>query len=326
MDACRRAGLKFGFYFSVEEWEYPIIVENGEKKVRLWAKEPEDKLIPYNEKDMRGKITGKIPVKNFIDDYIYPQAIEFIDRYDPDILWFDGEWDRPADYYRTREITAYFYNNAEGRKEVAVNDRLGKGERDLHGDFFTSEYGNRASEYYGSEKIDDAVHKWEECRGISQSFGYNREDTDKNVQTSQQLIHMLIDIVSRNGNLILITNLDGNGAMPEIYQKRLNAAGNWLSKNGEAIYGARQWKVPGEDDTILYTRKQDAVYAISIRWPGKRLALSSVTPTWKTAVTMPGREGVLPWRYDGGILYIETPEMPSGKEEYAYVFKITGVE
>ena len=76
-------------------------------------------------------------MNNFIDEYIISQAKDFIDRYTTDILWFDGEWQRPASYYKTPEIVAYFYNRAKGKKEVVSNDRLGKGTREHHGDFYS---------------------------------------------------------------------------------------------------------------------------------------------------------------------------------------------
>ena len=120
-------------------------------------------------------MTGKVPVQDFVADYIIPQAKEFIDRYDPDILWLDGDWTTYVEELGSRQIVSYFYNQASGRKTVASNDRLGRFMRFNSGDFFTSEYGSRNTE---RAKI---LHKWEECRGVSQSFGYNWQDTEKNV-------------------------------------------------------------------------------------------------------------------------------------------------
>ena len=84
-------------------------------------------------------------MKDYLKDYLIPQAAEFIDMYDPDILWYDGDWTTPVEELGTYEIAAYFYNQAEGRKEVAVNDRYGmvggRTLRNIRGDIFTSEYG-----------------------------------------------------------------------------------------------------------------------------------------------------------------------------------------
>ena len=97
-----------------------------------------DTLTAFAPLDER-RVSGKVPVPDFVRDYLVPQAKEFIDRYEPDILWFDGEWERPSDYFRTRDLAAYLYNRAEGRRTVVVNDRFGKESRRVHGDFYTSE-------------------------------------------------------------------------------------------------------------------------------------------------------------------------------------------
>lgn len=150
VDACEAAGLYHGFYFSVEDYEYPLITEEGDLKLRLWSKRMapdnagvvvsnDEALMDFNPQKHDKLVSGKVPVNNFIDDYIVPQAKDFIDKYDPDILWFDGEWQRPAEYYKTPDIVAYFYNQADGRKDVAANDRWGQNTREHCGDFYTSE-------------------------------------------------------------------------------------------------------------------------------------------------------------------------------------------
>ncbi|MFC1558256.1 alpha-L-fucosidase [candidate division KSB1 bacterium] len=320
IDECKKAGLKFGFYFSVEEWEYPVLDETGHTMLRLWYPINDKHIFPYREKEMEKKISGKIPVGDFINEYIYPQAVSFIDKYDPDILWFDGEWSDTEDYYKTKDIVSYFYNNAEGRKEVVVNDRLGKGNRDVHGDFFTSEYGR------GKKK--DKNHKWEENRGISQSFGYNREDTDENVITPKQLVDILVNYVANNGNLLLVVNLDGEGEMPGIYKKRLKATGDWLKLNGDAIYGTRPCKVPSEGNDIFYTRKNNTVYAICLNPKKDNIILTAVKSSEKTVITLLGSDDALEWKEENDKLFIEIPQSVKTKKahQYGYTIKITNAK
>ena len=178
VDACRRRGLRNGFYFSVEEYEYPVVLPDGSIAVRLWEEEMahgaswrkvDDQVLtdlaPLHER----RLSGKIPVPSFVDDYLVPQAKEFIDRYQPDILWYDGEWGRSSDYYRTRELAAYFYDRAEGQRPVVVNDRFGKESRRAFGDFFTSE----------TDEITQPIDRtWEENRSMSGSYGYCRTDDE----------------------------------------------------------------------------------------------------------------------------------------------------
>ncbi len=267
-DACAEKSLKFGFYFSLTEWEYPILGKDGKMQNFAWGK-----TLPYSP-DMEYKASGKIAVKDYVREYLIPQAAEFIDKYDPDILWFDGEWNVPATELGGYDLAAYFYNVNEGRKPVAVNDRYGEGApeeiagkagkrlnkilRSIRGDFFTDEFGDAA------DCIDPAkYHPWESCRGISQSYGNNWRDDESNVLTSNEFISMFADTVARGGNLLLLVNLDGRGAIPEVQKKRLLDIGKWLGKYGEAIYSTRVI-APFATPEIAYTRAKDGRFAYAI--------------------------------------------------------------
>ena len=245
VEACRKEGIPHGFYFSVEEYEYPLIGRSDSLMIRYWSEEmaPDtartwnrdgEVMGPFHSDLHNRMLSGKIPVKDFINQLIVPQAKEFIDKYDPDILWFDGEWSRPAGYYRTPEIVAYFYNRAEGRKEVVSNDRLGAGTREGHGDFYTSET---------DEVVERLEEPWEENRSMSESYGFNRSDSSGNYLTADELVEMLVRIVARGGNLNLMVNPDGSGKVPEIQTSLLSELGRWLSVNGEAIFGTRPYEV-----------------------------------------------------------------------------------
>jgi len=320
VDACRRENMKFGFYFSVEEWFYPIL-KNGKKYIREWG----GNLKPYNESEEKIHLTGKKPVEDFFADYIEPQAKEFIDMYDPDILWFDGDWTDFPETLHTPQIISYFFNNAEGRKEVAVNDRIGR-IRFRAGDFFCSEYHALPEDY-------EFKHYWEENRGISQSFGYNRDDTEENILSVADFIRQFIRTVSNNGNLLLIVNPDGQGALPEMQEKRLREIGKWLNINEEAIYGSRPWLASSQGDSIHFTQSKDkkTVFAICSKFPETELIIKSVYLTPETGkVVMLGAENTpLEWSQQPEQLYtrlvIKIPEtlFEQRKNEYAWVFKIT---
>jgi alpha-L-fucosidase len=337
VDNCRKKDLKFGFYYGTQEWEYPIIADNGELFCRTWFRgntnmisnipNPNDKEPGSNVtvKEWENIIPGKIPVKDFLKDYIIPQAVEFIDRYDPDILWYDGDWTTPVENLGSYEIAAYFYNKAEGKKEVAVNDRYGlvngKILRNRLGDIYTSEYG------YGKNYSNKIHHAWEENRGISQSFGFNWQDTDENVITSKQFVDMFVDIVAYGGNLLLLINLDGKGALPAIQETRLRDIGKWLKVNGEGIYSTRPYSVITENN-IRYTRSKDnkTVYAISLDWPGKQLELKSVKPAVGSKVFLLGYKKPLEWNHQNGVTTILLPDKLQKDTnrpcDYAWTFRI----
>lgn len=329
VNACHQEGLKFGFYFSVDEWEYPLIGADGALWQRTWGGQVGgvvgEVVKPYSP-DMEKKASGKIAVRDFARDYLVPQATEFIDKYDPDLVWFDGEWSNNSETFHTYDIAAYFYNQAQGRKEVAVNDRYGmqdgKWLRSKRGDFFTNEYGDMEKE------ANQTVHAWEECRGISQSFGYNWQDTDENVIGAKAFLDMFVDIVAHGGNLLLIVNLDGRGAMPSIQERRLMEIGKWLAINGEGIYATRP-VAHHSDGKVAFTRSKDNqhVYAIMKEWPGKELILPGIHPANASKVTMLGVADPLEWRQLDGSVAIRLPDKLQDQRhrpcEHAWVLKIT---
>ncbi|HYW96709.1 MAG TPA: alpha-L-fucosidase [Bacteroidales bacterium] len=304
VEACKKAGIYYGFYFSVEDYEYPMIGDNDSLYIRYWSKgmAPDNAGVVESEGEVTGKfdssrfnrmVSGKVPVKNFVDDYIVPQAKDFIDKYDPDILWFDGEWQRPADYYRTPDIVAYFYNKAEGRKEVAANDRMGRGTRERHGDFYTSET---------DEVVDKMEYPWEENRSMSESYGYNHTDSLENYLSSDELIQMLVRIVAKGGNLNLIVNPDGKGTVSPLQLRLLKDMGAWLNVNGEAIYGSRPYEKLCDNtqlgQPVWYTMSKDSTwaYAIVFDWPkSETFICPGANPVWDSRVYMLGYDKPLEW-------------------------------
>ena len=322
VESCKQQGMKFGFYLCQEEWEYPMIDEGNNLVNRAWGGEAR----PYSV-ELEKQSSGQIPVKNYGMDYLVPLATEFIDMYDPDILWFDADWSTSMDEVYSYDVASYFYNQAEGRKEVAVNDRYGSahwstGRRQV-GDFYTDESED-------IHKLKDMNKAWEECRGISRSYGFNWEDTEENVMSSKKFINMFVDIVSLGGNLLLITNLDGGGALPDVQAKRLKDIGKWLKVNGEGIYSTRAYSTTSEG-TVCYTRSKDnkKVYAIATEWPGKQLTLKSVTPKEGSKIYMLGVEKPLSWSYNGteGVTTILLPDSLQKESKrpckYAYTFQIS---
>jgi alpha-L-fucosidase len=311
--ACRKNGLKFGFYFSVGEWEYPVLRDG---KLRIFK---EGNRIEDYTPDMEYKASGKIAVKDFIRDYSLPQAAEFIDKYDPDILWYDYDWCDFATNLATYDISAYFYNKSEGRKDVAVNDRYGNGTpediagkfskgrprswlRTVRGDFFTDELGDT------TECIDPAkYHPWEACQGISSSYGNNWQDNEGNVRSEEDFICMFADIVARGGNLLLLINLDGQGAIPAVQAKRLSEIGAWLNQYGEAIYATRV-HAPFKTDDVDYTESKDGktVYAI-VKRPAATIRLA-FQPGAGTVVSEIGAAAApLAWQADGDGMRVALP-------------------
>lgn len=358
VEASKKHNLKLGFYYSIDDWIYPTIGSDNELRIREWhAIDGSDyKVGPYDKEEWeRRQIAGKIPVKDFFNDYINPAAVEFIDKYDPDLLWFDGDWIFDAEERNTRELVAYFYNKAKGRKKVAVidgygNSRLvptrGQGlDHPVHGDFNRSEglyepgkirniqnnplaFGvKRLSGTVKTEEIAASDNVWEECHGLSHSFGYNWEETSNDVRSSDELLTMLIEIVAGGGNLLLITNLTGTGKLDPLLAERLKVVGDWLKVNDESIYGTRKWKYFAEND-LRFTQSKDQkyVYAIALEWPGKKLISKVLKPKNNSSIKLLGYDESLEWEFiDNNLeIYLSTTLQDENKRtgKNAWVFKI----
>jgi len=202
--------------------------------------------------------------------YVDAHWRELIERYQPDILWNDIGYPQPANFNR---LFADYYN---AHPEGLVNNRfdaIGAHQGRVHHDFFTPEYDT-------SKEIKEK--KWEACRGIGNSFGFNRNETEEDYASARDLIHSLADIVSKNGNLLLNMGPTASGEIPWSQAQRLLEIGRWLRVNGEAIYATRPWHtaegVTAEGRPVRFTAGDDALYAIVF------------DPGDDTAVTLPGIE------------------------------------
>lgn len=285
-EACRAAKLRYGAYVSLGEWNYPVL-KDGE----LWTVG----LKLWNERHQgapRGKLTtdtpfvsGKVPVNDFARDYLVPSLKELIDRTNPDLLWFDGEWEAPAAAWCSPELAAYFYNRAAARGQaVCINDRFGVYTRGQSGwgDFYTSEF----HVITGLQ-----THPWEENRSLSQSYGYNWEESfdDRYVLTEEAALDLLLGIVANGGNLLLMVSPDGSGRVPPNQEKRLRFLGHWLERNGQAIYATRPVGLRQQPDWGYLTRSKNAVrlYLIIRHWPTDGLLTVPVVTDVRRAV-LPG--------------------------------------
>jgi alpha-L-fucosidase len=318
--ACQAKGMKYGIYVSVGEYAYPVIVDGKLRKVGFNGTNASN--LGPNEPF----IAGKIPVKNYARDYFVPQVKELIEKTNPDLIWYDGEWEATPDARLTAHINAYYYNHAAGRgQEVATNDRLGANSRcdkipGIRPDFLTSEH---------NEITTATARPWEECRGIGHSFGYNWQEAldDKHVMSERDLVVMFVDIVARGGNLLLMVNPDGSGHIPPNQERRIRALGDWLKVNGEGIYATRSMPL-AQEGNVSYTRSKDSkfVYAICKKWPGKSLTLKGIHAAKDAKITMLGVAEPLEWQQNEQGLTVTIPENLQNEKsrpcQHAWVFKI----
>lgn len=282
--ACREKDLRIGFYYSLYEWYNPLY---------------------------------KSDVHRYVDQHMLPQMKDLVERYKPDLVWPDGEWEHPSETWRSTEFLAWLFNESSAPKDVVVNDRWGKETRNVHGGFATPEYGHLPKGRLTDQGL------FEECQGMGKSFGYNRNEDVDSYRSSTELLHLLIDNVSRGGNLLLDIGPTADGRIPVIMQQRLIDMGEWLEVNGEAIYGADALPGAPKMDDVRFTKKDDAVYAICLKWPGETLILEmDMSPS---QAVMLGHDAPLEMQQDGNKITITAPvlnidQMPC---RHAYVFKLT---
>ena len=287
-DACERRGMKFGFYFSLAEWEYPMLKEDG--SLDMLVHTTVNGRVPYEPK-YETLASGKVAVRDYVRGYSLPQAKEFIDRYRPDILWYDIEWVDTPESLGSLDLAAYFYNVNEGIREVAVNDRFGLDPTRKHnirttiGDFYTDECGDTTALIKASDG-----HAWELNRGISKSFGNHWQDDDARVMSERELICSFIDCIARGGNMLLLVNLDGQGALPAIQETRLRQLGRWISAYKEAIYPTRAVTPYKTDDAgYMATKDGSVVYAL-VKRPAAELVIPRTFPEGTAFAVLGGPE------------------------------------
>ncbi len=286
----KEKGLHMGFYYSLYEWFNPLY---------------------------------KADLPRYVDEHMIPQMKDLVTRYQPDILWTDGEWDHPSEVWKSTSFLAWLYNESPVKNSVVVNDRWGKETRSKHGGIYTTEYDLVHEGNANDTKFD---HPWEECRGIAGSFGYNRNEVLEDYSTSEQLVHILINKVARGGNLLLNIGPAADGRIPVIMQQRLSDMGMWLKVNGEAIYGTRKWeKAPAvtAKTTVYYTKKGSDLFVILTKWQDKPITVEGIGNA--ESVSLVGFGGKIRYSLSGNKLTITPPVVTPANNpcQYAWVFKVT---
>jgi alpha-L-fucosidase len=232
---------------------------------------------------------------------------ELIERYQPALMWNDITYPKKGD------LPALFAEYLNKVEDGAINDRFGV----EFSDFTSPEYA----------KYDQITpKKWESCRGLGYSFGYNQVEGPEQVLPAGELIRLLVDIVSKNGNLLLNIGPKPDGGISEIQLARLHELGQWLSVNGEGIFGSRPWvKASGKTADgidLRFTRKGDSLYVFLFRKPqNASVVIQSLSAAGGTKVRMLGVEGELTWSQKDADLAITLPARYADQPVYA--LKIT---
>ncbi len=280
---------------------------------------------------------GNIPEEQWLEEVWFGKLKEVIDKYQPDIIWFDSWLDQIPESY-LQKFCAYYLNEAEKLgKEVVIVRKQDDLPLDCSVDDLEKSRKNRLEEK--SWMTDETVSTGSWC--------YTENLTIKPVA---DVLHVLIDIVSKNGVLLLNISPKADGSIPENQKDVLLKMGEWLKKNGEAIYETRPWYTYGEGPTkepegdfknhkafskvkysakdVRYTTHENVVYATILGWPGdntKFLFESFSKENWKDSkeiksVTLLGCKKDIQYKLTEKGLLVTTPAKVIN--EMAVVFKV----
>jgi len=226
--AIQKQGLIFGLSsHRIEHWWFM----NGGRKYKSDVNDPRyaDFYGPAREE-------SETPSPEYMNDWLL-RCTELVDKYKPQLFWFDWWIEQPAmDPYR-KSFAAYYYNKGlEWNKGVVINYKNLAYPEDAA--VLDIERGKLGGIRVLAWQTDDAIG--------NRSWGYTKTNTFK---SAQYVITNLIDIVSKNGNLLLNIGPRPDGTITNEETQVLLETGKWLSINGDAIYGTRPWKIYGEGPT-----------------------------------------------------------------------------
>lgn len=328
--AYRNHGLKFMTAFHhAEHWFYFPTWDN-----RYDAGDPR-----YS--GLYGAIHPKdaLPDQKFLDVW-EGKLLEVVDRYDPDLVWFDFGLDLIQQWYK-KHFAEYYFNRAAARdKEVIITYKNhdmtpGAGVYDL-------ELGQETEMTYAEWITDTTID-------AGSGWGYI---SDLGFKSVNELVTGLVDRVSKNGFLLLNVGPKPDGTIPEPARERLKRMGDWLRINGEAIYGTSPWLRAGEGPTklqksgpfnednslrytpqdIRFTCKNDTLYATVLAWPGEKASITSFVPhgqTWPglypseiASIQMLGSDEPIKWQFTKEALELTTPAVKPCDDAFVYRIKL----
>ena len=225
----RKNDLKVGLYFSLPDWSY-IDYTDHTREIK------------------RYKIADDTKRWSRFLDYYQGQLKELSVKYNPDLWWFDGDWEHNAEDWNIPGTRGFLEKN---NSQVIFNSRLNG-----HGDYATPELGVPVKK--------PSARYWELCMTMNDSWGYYPTDTF--YKTPMQVIDIFVDCISKGGNLLLDIGPMADGTIPPEQENILRELGKWTNKNSEAIFGSRAG-IPyeyfygptslSEDSTVLYLFVRD---------------------------------------------------------------------
>jgi alpha-L-fucosidase len=198
VNSLRKEGLKAGIYFSHSDWSHPDYPQFTREKVR-YENDPArwGRFLTFREGQLK----------------------ELVTQFQPDLLWFDGDWEHSGEEWKSKELRDKIFS---WKKDVILNSRING-----YGDYETPEQ--------GVPIVAPKTPWWELCMTMNDSWGY--QDHDLNYKSPNQLIRIFVDCIAMGGNLLLDIGPKADGSIPDEQVATLKELGRWTNKHQEAIFG-----------------------------------------------------------------------------------------
>ena len=259
------------------------------------------------------------------------RSAEIVQKYHPDIMYFDWWIGQPGLRHQLTTFAAYYYNAS-----LKYSDHVGV----INYKDYAMDSHSAVLDIERGQLGEIRPLYWQTDTSVSnKSWGYIENDTFK---SPEFIVHQLIDIVSKNGNLLMNIGPRSDGTIPDGVQQVLLSVGSWLKVNGDAIYGTRAWTTYGEGPTKVvegsfndtaagnytaqdfrFTTKGDALYAIEMGWPADGEAVIKTLRTVVgskpvSGVTLLGAGGAVSFEQKADGLHLKLPAQAPGQFAYAY--------
>jgi len=297
-EACRKHDMKLGFYYSHWiDWEHPYAWDHN---IELTKNVSPDQFNTYWQ------------------EKAIPQLRELLTNYgDIAIMWFDMWIPYEQTIFKKEQLEQAVSLIRELQPNCLINSRLG-----LPTDAEFVDFQTLGDNVFASEYI---AHPWETPGTIAHSWGYS--SYEKEWKSTSQIFESLISNVSLNGGLTLNIGPRANGQIPHESSTRLNDIGEWLSKNGEGLYGAKGTPLRAKNFdwgylTLKKSQNKSSLYAHIFNWPlDKKLRISGVKSNPKSIYLVEGSDSKkLNFVQNGAIIHVDLPQDPT--DNFVSVLKL----
>ncbi len=277
VEELRKQKLKVGLYYSLPDWSYEDYPNFTRNKKR------------YTDDSSRWQ--------KFLS-YYQGQLNELNTRFEPDLYWFDGDWEFSAEKWQAGKVRNFLL---EGNPKAIINSRL-KG------------YGDYATPEQGVPIVKPKERYWELCMTMNNSWGY--QGNDKAYKTPNQIIRIFTDCIAMGGNLLLDIGPKADGTIPEEQVAILKELGRWTTKHHEAIFNSKSGLPPGHfyGPTTL-SQDQKTLYLFLTQRPEHPIVIKGLkNQINRIRIVGEGTKlsheviGKMYWSEVPGLLYIDVPK------------------